>query len=51
MSMIHAGETYDGIAAALNDSRISTQRGACWTKQAVGRVVKRARDAVRAVAA
>lgn len=48
MSMVHAGETYDAIAAALNDSCIATQRGARWTKQAIGRVVKRARAAARA---
>lgn len=43
MRMVQAGDTYAVIAAALNASGITTQRGSRWTKQAIGRVVKQAR--------
>lgn len=47
MGKVQAGDTYAVIAAALNASGVTTQRGGRWTKQAIGRVVKqaRARDA------
>ena len=50
MRMVQAGDTYAIIAAALNDSGIPTQRDSRWTKQAIGRVVKRARIAAPVVA-
>ena len=42
--MVDVGDTYESIASALNADGVTTQRGAGWTRQAVGRVVKQVRE-------